>query len=235
MRKSFLCAIILLLIPPIAYATPVTFDLTSGVAISFQDSDYPEGEPETLTADQTNLLKYLDASWAPEPTGTVVEDYYATGTSELFFDAISLTFDLASVGYENIESATLRFFTQKGDYAHALGYPYSPGRNEWQHYEVLPGAFNPLDQDVAPGGATGPIVDFGYSSILDPNITIGWLEASINPLWITDDTFEVTLRLWNARIDKVELAANVIPEPATMLLLGSGLIGLAGFRRKNNK
>ena len=44
--------------------------------------------------------------------------------------------------------------------------------------------------------------------------------------------FEFDLVVNDIRLDQAGLVASAVPEPATMLLLGSGLIGLAGIGRK---
>jgi hypothetical protein len=188
----------------------------------------------TLSADHTALLSAVDGSWGPVPTGSVSESYYATGTGTNFFDAISLNFDLSPVGFDQITSAVLRFYTQKGDYATVdRKAPYSTARNAWEHYQVLPGAFNPTNQDVGPFSAAGS-VDFGTGT-LAPNTTVGWLEAGIDTAWITSDSFDVTLRLWNVRIDAVELsvATRSVPEPSTLAALLLGLLGVGASHRRS--
>jgi len=194
-------------------AMPVIADivpLTSATSTSFQDAEVgPVTAPES--ADHTALLSSLDGVWAPAVGGTVTNNYYATGANPQWWDAVSLNFDLSGVGVGNIVSAELAFYTQQGTLT-----------SSWHHYAVLEGAMNSsLEDDNTPYNNPAPVVDFGNHG---NNGIVGWLTAPIPMAWITGDSFDVTLRLWNARIDQVQLVANVVPVPGAVLL---GLLGLS--------
>jgi hypothetical protein len=194
-------------------------------ALSFQD------EGPTLNHDETLHLATVDHNFGPSVVDYVRYDYYATGRSGRFFDGVSLSFDLSEVDYlNNIHEVTLKFYLQTGSYA-----DLTAAGSAWHHYQVLEGAFNGFNQDLGALGATGA-VSFDYDAYAEG----GWIKAQVDPSWVISDAFDITLRLWNAKLDAVELEVansdpSSVPEPGTIMLLGLGLFGIAACRRSKTR
>jgi hypothetical protein len=231
MKKSFgISAISLFLIAVSGSAGADTIELKTGTA--FQNEGTIQSE------DHTDLLRFVDNSWGPGTTSGMF-DYYASGLGGAWFDAISLNFDLSGIGYSNITDLSLRFYVQKGDYGlvNLDTEFWNPNNPLWEHYQVLQGAFNNTNQDWgAPHMSTHGAIDFynTWAEYEDAGHVFGWISSPIDLGWVSSNDFDITLRLWNARIDRVELVANAtpIPEPGTLALLSLGLLGMAGRRAK---
>ncbi len=144
----------------------------------------------TLTSgNYSSLISSLDSNTAPSvPDGTVTKNYFATGTSGAYYDALALRFNVGTFAPATY-TATLRVFIFDGGYS-----------TTWHHYLVQSGETNTSYQNVSP-----PAV----STAWDDNADNGPDALQIDILlpswaWSTGD-FWITLRLWDAKVDLVQL------------------------------
>lgn len=134
--------------------------------------------------------------------------------------------DLADVAFPSVNGnlAEISFVADPGWLVRLNDFDIAGWPNQTQSEQtvrILDGAFNPL-VDYSPVDITG--IDHDSFS---PNITGQILRIQFGPSWNTG--------IDNINFDQFEQPDQAIPEPSTLLLLSSGLIGFAALRKKFRK
>ena len=172
-----------------------TLNITEGW--SYQDDDELPiiGSIGEMTQDDTVKLKEKDDDWAPTTVIPAIEDEYKTGPNASYWDMASVKFDLSDIGYENITKATL------WAYVSDTGMILLPVDDfpDHHHYDLYRGEFNTTDEDDS---------YIGHDSF--ENYNESWIEHQVPISWIDNDELKLSLRLWDAKVDIIQLKVNYL-------------------------
>ena len=236
---SFLCE---------AQATPL-----NPYAVVYGD---PPPVDDKWTSDFNPLLGGNDDSWmvleeviinGENRTGSLISNFKTT-EDFIFSGQMQDKGDNALMGFV--------FGWQDHDNTYSVSWGGGGVSPSWNGYNILKQVdntntvFHYLEDEDPPQLTSGPWYDFSVvktGSTYTIDINNAFTHANIFSHSFTDSTFDtghIGLQVYNqsAYFQNLDfegsvtvIPESVIPEPATMLLLGSGLIGLAGVGRKKFK
>lgn len=203
MRVLLVCISLVLVCAPLP-SDAIAIALLPTAAIAFENDYAGCGSGAVSQAVVAEVLQ-RDGLWAPRPEGCVTADYFATGRSPGYLDALALRFEVASLSAGQRDQLRLLCYVRKGTYTNT----------DWHALRLYPGFQSTVDEDCDQSTACWTIGDeFPGAAGWE-----GWVVRSVPATWIVGDQLELTVRGWNVAIDAVLLESPDAPPSSSGQLL----------------
>lgn len=160
---------------------------------------------------------------------------YAFGPGDLY---------ISSTGWKATQDSSGHYATD--DFSSSEGWDYVVTQGDTGAWGLYTLDYNKITYTYAPTnyvyrenqawqGGAGTLISSDVDYIYNPDgrsLTFGFKTGDLD--WMGAVGFHWTMQCGNDTIEG-GISAAPVPEPATMFLLGTGLVGLAGFRRRLGK